>query len=60
MFVYVYIIPLNTDKLPLEQTYEALERALNHKSECLKVMVYPNGEPQSRENPAVNLAEKET
>lgn len=33
---------LITDKYPLEQTYEAMERALNHKSECLKVVVYPN------------------
>ncbi|MCQ4088376.1 NAD(P)-dependent alcohol dehydrogenase [Saccharibacillus sp. JS10] len=33
---------LVTDKYPLEQTYEAMERALNHKSECLKVVVYPN------------------
>lgn len=33
---------LITDKFPLEQTYDALERALNHKSECLKVVVYPN------------------
>lgn len=34
---------LVTDKYPLEQTYEAMERALNHKSECLKIVVYPNG-----------------
>ncbi|CAM3544123.1 MULTISPECIES: NAD(P)-dependent alcohol dehydrogenase [Saccharibacillus] len=34
---------LITDKFPLAQTYEALERALNYKSECLKVVVYPNG-----------------
>ncbi|OWA33467.1 alcohol dehydrogenase [Saccharibacillus sp. O16] len=34
---------LVTDEFPLEQTQEAMERALNHKSECLKVMVYPNG-----------------
>lgn len=33
---------LITDKYPLEQTYEAMERALNYKSECLKVVVYPN------------------
>lgn len=32
-----------TDKFPLEQMHEAMERALNHKSECLKVAVYPNG-----------------
>jgi L-iditol 2-dehydrogenase len=34
---------LVTDKYPLERTQEALERALNHKSECLKAVVYPNG-----------------
>ncbi|MEJ8303983.1 NAD(P)-dependent alcohol dehydrogenase [Saccharibacillus sacchari] len=33
---------LVTDKFPLERTHEAMERALNHKSECLKVVVYPN------------------
>ncbi|GIQ63180.1 NAD(P)-dependent alcohol dehydrogenase [Paenibacillus cisolokensis] len=32
-----------TDKFPLEQTQAAMERALNHKSECLKIVVYPNG-----------------
>ncbi|AJY74668.1 NAD(P)-dependent alcohol dehydrogenase [Paenibacillus beijingensis] len=37
---------LVTDKYPLEQTQEAMERALNHKSECLKVIVYPNGAPE--------------
>lgn len=36
---------LVTDKYMLEQTQEAMERALNHKSECLKVVVYPNGLP---------------
>lgn len=34
---------LITDKFALEQTQEAMERALNQKSECLKIMVYPNG-----------------
>nr|WP_276353858.1 NAD(P)-dependent alcohol dehydrogenase [Cohnella sp. YIM B05605] len=34
---------LITDRYPLERTQEAMERALNHKSECLKVVVYPNG-----------------
>ena len=34
---------LVTDKYPLEQTQEAMERALNFKNECLKVVVYPNG-----------------
>jgi threonine dehydrogenase-like Zn-dependent dehydrogenase len=34
---------LVTDKYSLDQTQEAMERALNHKSECLKVVVYPNG-----------------
>lgn len=34
---------LITGKYPLERTQEALEHALNHKSECLKVVVYPNG-----------------
>ncbi|WP_199619462.1 NAD(P)-dependent alcohol dehydrogenase [Paenibacillus alkalitolerans] len=34
---------LITDKYPLEHTQEAMERALIHKSECLKVVVYPNG-----------------
>ncbi|AEI40649.1 NAD(P)-dependent alcohol dehydrogenase [Paenibacillus mucilaginosus] len=34
---------LITDRFALEQTQEAMERALNHKSECLKVIVYPNG-----------------
>jgi L-iditol 2-dehydrogenase len=33
---------LITDKFTLEQTQEAMEWALNHKSECLKVVVYPN------------------
>ncbi|ALS25994.1 alcohol dehydrogenase [Paenibacillus sp. 32O-W] len=32
-----------TDKFPLEHTQAAMERALNHKSECLKIVVYPNG-----------------
>ncbi|WP_114384087.1 NAD(P)-dependent alcohol dehydrogenase [Paenibacillus prosopidis] len=34
---------LITDKFTLEQTQEAMERALNQKSECLKIIVYPNG-----------------
>lgn len=34
---------LITDKFTLEQTQEAMERALNQKSECLKIVVYPNG-----------------
>lgn len=34
---------LLTDRFDLEQAQEAMERALNHKSECLKVIVYPNG-----------------
>jgi L-iditol 2-dehydrogenase len=34
---------LITDKYALDQTQEAMERALNYKSECLKVIVYPNG-----------------
>lgn len=34
---------LITDKFALEQTQEAMERALNQKSECLKIVVYPNG-----------------
>ncbi|EXX91651.1 alcohol dehydrogenase [Paenibacillus darwinianus] len=34
---------LVTDKFALEQTQEAMERALNQKSECLKIVVYPNG-----------------
>ncbi|MTT31116.1 alcohol dehydrogenase catalytic domain-containing protein [Terrilactibacillus sp. BCM23-1] len=33
---------LVTDKYSLEDTQEAMERALNHKDECLKVVVYPN------------------
>jgi L-iditol 2-dehydrogenase len=33
---------LITDKYPLEETQEAMERALNNKSECLKVVIYPN------------------
>ncbi|MBT2759303.1 NAD(P)-dependent alcohol dehydrogenase [Mesobacillus foraminis] len=34
---------LITDRYPLEQTHEALERARTNKSGSLKVMVYPNG-----------------
>ncbi|KRE35266.1 NAD(P)-dependent alcohol dehydrogenase [Paenibacillus sp. Soil522] len=34
---------LITDKFALEQTQEAMERALNQKSECLKIIIYPNG-----------------
>lgn len=34
---------LITDRYPLEQTYEAMERARTNKSGSLKVMVYPNG-----------------
>ena len=33
---------LITDEYPLEQSQEALERALHNKSSSLKVMVYPN------------------
>ncbi|MNI56567.1 Sorbitol dehydrogenase [compost metagenome] len=33
---------LITDEYPLEQSQEALERALHNKSGSLKVMVYPN------------------
>ncbi|WP_251459850.1 NAD(P)-dependent alcohol dehydrogenase [Weizmannia agrestimuris] len=33
---------LVTDQYALEDTYQAMERALNFKNECLKVMVYPN------------------
>lgn len=33
---------LVTDQYSLEQTQEAMERALQFKNECLKVMVYPN------------------
>lgn len=33
---------LVTDRYPLEQTQEALERAIHNKSGSLKVMVYPN------------------
>ncbi|WP_159881857.1 NAD(P)-dependent alcohol dehydrogenase [Paenibacillus puerhi] len=35
--------PLFTDRYTLEQTQEALERAMTNKSGSLKVMVYPNG-----------------
>ncbi len=34
---------LITDRYPLEQTQEALERAIHNKSGSLKVVVYPNG-----------------
>jgi L-iditol 2-dehydrogenase len=34
---------LITDRYPLEQTQEAMERARTNKSGSLKVMVYPNG-----------------
>ncbi|MGN7398099.1 NAD(P)-dependent alcohol dehydrogenase [Peribacillus frigoritolerans] len=33
---------LVTDKYSLEHTQEAVERALNYKNECLKIIVYPN------------------
>lgn len=33
---------LVTDRYRLEDTMEAMERALNHKNECLKIVVYPN------------------
>ncbi|MFC7395487.1 NAD(P)-dependent alcohol dehydrogenase [Scopulibacillus cellulosilyticus] len=33
---------LITDKYSLEEAQEAMERALNYKNECLKVVVYPN------------------
>jgi len=33
---------LITDRYPLEQTQEALERAIHNKSGSLKIMVYPN------------------
>ncbi|MGG1311470.1 NAD(P)-dependent alcohol dehydrogenase [Cohnella laeviribosi] len=36
---------LITDRYPLEQAGEALERARTNKSGSLKVMVYPNGQP---------------
>jgi L-iditol 2-dehydrogenase len=36
---------LITDRYPLEQTKEALERARTNKSGSLKVVVYPNGLP---------------
>ena len=35
---------LITDRYPLEQTQEAMERAMRNKAESLKVIVYPNGE----------------
>lgn len=34
---------LITDRYPLEETQEAMERALHNKSGSLKVVVYPNG-----------------
>ncbi|WP_283246449.1 NAD(P)-dependent alcohol dehydrogenase [Paenibacillus sp. Marseille-Q4541] len=34
---------LITDRYPLEQTQEAMERAIHNKSGSLKVVVYPNG-----------------
>ncbi|MDO7905317.1 NAD(P)-dependent alcohol dehydrogenase [Paenibacillus sp. JX-17] len=34
---------LVTDRYPLDQTQEALERAIHNKNASLKVMVYPNG-----------------
>ncbi len=36
-----------TDRYPLEQTKEAMERARTNKSGSLKVVVYPNGLPES-------------
>lgn len=33
---------LVTDRYSLADTHEAMERALNFKNECLKIMVYPN------------------
>ncbi|MCL6549054.1 MAG: NAD(P)-dependent alcohol dehydrogenase, partial [Alicyclobacillus sp.] len=36
---------LITDRYPLEQAKDALERARTNKSGSLKVMVYPNGLP---------------
>lgn len=39
------VMTLVTDRYSLQDTQEAMERALNHKSECLKVVVYPNGVP---------------
>ncbi len=33
---------LVTDKYSLEHTKEAMERALNYKNECVKIIVYPN------------------
>ncbi|MBX5436441.1 MAG: NAD(P)-dependent alcohol dehydrogenase [Alicyclobacillaceae bacterium] len=38
---------LVTDRYPLEQAKDALERARTNKSGSLKVMVYPNGLPMS-------------
>lgn len=40
---------LITDRYPLEQTGEALERARTNKAGSLKVMVYPNGMPSGAE-----------
>ncbi|MCL6548443.1 MAG: NAD(P)-dependent alcohol dehydrogenase [Alicyclobacillus sp.] len=39
---------LITDRYPLEQAKDALERARTNKSGSLKVMVYPNGLPATR------------
>lgn len=41
---------LVTDKYSLEETQEAMERALNFKSEALKIIVYPNGSTQADMN----------
>jgi L-iditol 2-dehydrogenase len=41
---------LVTDKFTLEDAREAMERALNFKNECLKIIVYPNGYTQTNEH----------
>ncbi|WP_302104768.1 NAD(P)-dependent alcohol dehydrogenase [Polycladomyces zharkentensis] len=40
------VTPLITDRYPLEQTRDALERARTQKEKSLKVFVYPNGLPE--------------
>jgi len=41
----VNLDPLITDKYPLDETKEAMDRALLHRNECIKVIVYPNELP---------------
>ncbi|ALC83034.1 MULTISPECIES: NAD(P)-dependent alcohol dehydrogenase [Bacillus] len=41
---------LVTDKFTLEDTREAMERALNFKNESLKIIVYPNGSTRVGDN----------